>query len=90
MEEIMNQLNAEAQTALREFTTLANRETGYSHPRDFERWCKFVLACYTNGNHPDDGLLSDWLLGNGWQQDMVDKLVIQFNYSISLLNKYNK
>lgn len=73
---------------LQNFSKLANKSTGHSHHCDFSRWCDFVF--YISRNKIALGVddLMRWFIENGWTDDIADKMSLDYEYSIQLLDKY--
>lgn len=76
--------------ALSGFSNLANKNTRNTHPSDHLRWEKFViLAHQSQGDLPAD-ILMRWLVEvDGWDETSADRLSIDFENGISLLQLYD-
>lgn len=87
---IVETIGRDALQALKSFSTSANKTTGNIHPYDFERWCDFIFIIVRKNIELSSFELESWLLENGWDSEMASKLAIDFEYSISLLEKYEQ
>jgi hypothetical protein len=87
---IIDTIGNEAFQSLKSFTNLANKSTGNSNPYDFERWCEFVFIIFRKNIELSSTELEVWLIENGWGEEMASKLALDFEYSISLLEKYEQ
>lgn len=70
---------------LRSFSSAANKSTSASHPRDRERWNRFVIAAHEAGRDMDPDLLVSWLMQEGWPDSAAYELVVQFEQARSIL-----
>lgn len=87
---LIESIGKEAFGALKSFSNNANKSSGYSHPYDFERWCDFVFIIYRNDIEVSISELINWFEENGWDDEMANKLGLDFEYSIDLLKKYEQ
>jgi hypothetical protein len=87
---LIDTIGSEAFQSLKSFSSLANKSTGNSHPYDFERWCEFVFIIFRKSIDLSSTELEAWLVENRWSDDMASKLALDFEYSISLLEKYEQ
>jgi hypothetical protein len=84
-------LSPDAVKLLHQFSTLANKSTGASHPRDRSRWNKFVIA-----THRDQCKLGGSELGQilveheHWPEDKAAELAILFEYERSILHDFDE
>lgn len=74
--------------ALTRFSACANKSTGHSHPCDFDRWCEFVISSFRSTKHIGVTDLMNWLIENGWSDDMANELALDYEYSLDLLEHY--
>jgi hypothetical protein len=80
-------LSPNALKLLRQFSGLANKSTGASHPRDRARWNDFVIAahrdqCKIGGEELSRILIED----ENWPEGKASELGILFEYERSLLD----
>lgn len=87
---LIDTIGSEAFQSLKSFSSIANKSTGNTHPYDFERWCEFVFIIFRKSIDLSTTELEAWLIENGWSDDMASKLALDFEYSISLLEKYEQ
>lgn len=87
---IIDTIGKDAYHALKSFSMLANKSSGNTHPYDFERWCEFIFIIFRKNIELNSSELEGWLLENGWDSDIALKLALDFEYSISLLEKYEQ
>jgi hypothetical protein len=75
---------------LKSFSALANKSTGASHPRDQERWFKFLIAAYLAPARLDSDQLVRWLSEiEGWSIDTAHELARDYEFALQLLEKYD-
>jgi len=77
----------DVQRALVWFSDNANRSSGASHPRDKERWQKFVIAAHRANAPLATDVLNDWLIHEGWTSDAAHELSIEYENGRSLLDQ---
>lgn len=83
-------LKPDVAKALRRFSTLANKSTGASHPKDQERWFEFLIAAYRTSAGLDPDRLARWLSEvEGWPADTARELAIDYEFGLALLEKYD-
>ncbi len=70
------------------FSNLANKSTGNTNSFDFGCWCDFVFAVFKNNIALSSTDLQNWLMENGWLEEMANKLSIDYEYTIEVLTKY--
>lgn len=70
------------------FSNYSNKSTGHSHPMDFARWCDFIFYVQKNKCQLSSIDFQNWLIENGWNEEMSQKLAIDYEYSLDLLNRY--
>jgi hypothetical protein len=85
-----NWMDGSVAAALRRFSTLANKSTGASHPRDQERWFEFLIAAHRTSARFDPDRLARWLVEvEGWPGDTAHELAIDYEFALGLLQKYD-
>lgn len=72
------------------FSETSNHATGHSHPLDFKKWVDFIFAIHLQKNNLSANDLYHWLLEHGWGDEKANDLSLDFEYSISLLEEYDK
>lgn len=87
---IIDSIGKDAFQALNSFSISANKVTGNTHPYDFERWCDFIFIIFRKDIQLSSTELENWLLENGWDSEISSQLALDFEYSISLLEKYEQ
>ncbi len=81
----------EAADALHRFSVTANKSTGSSHPADRRRWFEFIFAAHSARSRLDTDILARWLTEvEGWPSEIVEDLMIQYEFGISLLTEYDR
>ena len=84
-------LSEEAVGRLERFSSTANKGTGSSHPRDFERWASFLIQAHSEGSSLDAETLQRWLIEEkGWPAETADELAIQYEFARNLLGAYDR
>lgn len=71
---------------LHNFSVLANKSTGSSHPCDRNRWFDFLIAVQKKRISLDTDLLIHSLMEDGWSEDRAHDLAIEFEFAIGLLD----
>ena len=85
--QVQDVLDKDTVDLLKTFSSCANKSTGTAHPRDAKRWFKFIFSSFKNGEI-DTHTLHDFLIEDGWAEDMAFELIIKYEYSIDLLKDY--
>lgn len=75
--------------SLKQFSALANMSTGASHPRDQERWFKFLTLSYNCEDLYVD-LVINTLIEYGWPEDKAYELGLQYEFSCDLLKYFQE
>lgn len=77
-------------SALKRFSSLANKSTGRSHPLDEERWLDFIIAAHRGGGPLDSEQLSRWLIEvERWSDEIAHELASDYSMGMDLLNRYD-
>ncbi|MEY8847357.1 hypothetical protein AB9K26_00960 [Psychroserpens sp. XS_ASV72] len=90
VKKLINSIGDDAFNALKSFSIGANKTTGNTHPYDFKRWCDFIFIVFRNKIKLDVDELIFWLEENGWDSDMANRLGLEFEYSLNLLENYER
>ncbi len=84
-------LSDESIKLLKDFSHLANKNTGSAHPSDRRRWNRFVLSVFKAGEELPPSFLGRWLREvDGWENYAAQELVIEFERELDLLRQYNE
>ncbi|MFC3712528.1 hypothetical protein ACFOMD_08105 [Sphingoaurantiacus capsulatus] len=75
----------EVATLLKQFSGAANKTTGSSHPADFKRWAKFLIAVHRCHAAVDTPLLREALKEHGWPNETAEELISEFEFAQDLL-----
>jgi hypothetical protein len=79
-------LPAAAASALRQFSTSANRATGTAHPQDAAKWDKFVILAHREHASMAPETLQRWLVEDEhWDDDVANELALQYESARRLL-----
>lgn len=79
----------EAAAALHRFSVTANKSTGSKHPSDRRRWFDFIFAAHRAQSRLDSQILARWLTEvEEWPSEVVEDLVIQYEFGVALLEEY--
>lgn len=89
-DKISNYIGDDGEKILLLFSEMANKSTGCSHPMDFNRWCDFIFVCHDFRERPGTDLLRDWLYGHGWSEKVAEELVLKYEYSLEMLDRYDQ
>ncbi len=85
-----------AGTAVRDtlamFSRAANLSTGASHPMDAERFDDFVIETARLGpeRRPGADTIAEWLVADGWSDDMAWDLALQYEQGLRLLDRKSR
>lgn len=78
-----------ADEALRLFSGAANKATGSSHPADWQRWLKFLVAVHRTRVSIVPEKLSKWLIEDEqWPEESAQKLGFQYEFALDVLRQY--
>lgn len=75
----------EAGKLLKQFSSLANKSTGSSHPSDQERWFAFIVETCKKDKHVNTSDLVRVLCEQGWSEDSAHRLVIEYEFARDLI-----
>jgi len=81
-------VSKESAEKLRYFSRAANKSTGSSHPLDEQRWFDFIVSVAQKNDHLDAPRLRQWLIENGWTEDIAHELSSDYEKGIALLKYY--
>jgi hypothetical protein len=70
---------------LRSFSRLANKSNAASHPNDRERWLKYLAVSLVEGERADRELLEDWLIEDGWPDEIARELGHEYEFADELI-----
>jgi len=87
---LINTIGEDAYKALESFSHGANKTTGNTHPFDFKRWCDFIFIIFRKKIELNIDELIVWLEENGWDNDIANRLGLEFEYSLNLLENYER
>lgn len=76
----------DVEAALIQFSNLANKSTGSSHPRDRERWFRFLVLANNKEADLSGELVIRTLVELGWSEERAYDLGIEFEFSQELLD----
>lgn len=77
-------------SALKRFSSLANKSTGRAHPLDEERWLDFIIAAHRSGRPLESEQLSRWLIEvERWSDEIAYELASDYSMGMDLLNRYD-
>lgn len=82
---IRAELGDAAADLLEQFSGAANMATGSSHPADFSRWARFLLAVHRSGKRLDGDLLTVTLVEQDWPPEKARELVEEHAFAERLL-----
>lgn len=78
-------------SALRAFSSGANKSTGSTHPLDRKRWFDFLLAVHRSPTTPDLEQLLRWLVeSEGWPDETAVELIRECQFGLDLLKHRTK
>jgi hypothetical protein len=84
-------MNPAVAKLLEQFSGLANKSTGSSHPYDQERWFAFIAAAHRSGHPLGVDQLGRWLVEHGgWSSERAHELTIEYEQALALLSYYDQ
>jgi len=84
-------LSKDAILALKRFSKGANKSTGSAHPSDNERWISFLISAHSEKSPLTPTDLGRWLVEDeAWPEDVVNDLLVEYEFSRELLRAYEK
>ena len=84
-------ISEEAAAVLHRFSVTANKSMGSSHPADRGGWFEFIFAVHRARDRLDSDILARWLAEvEEWPSEVVEDLVIQYEFGIALLTEYDR
>ena len=84
---IENLMSADAFRLLRQFSAMANKSTGSSHPMDCERWFAFLVTLRRSNHGLDTHSLLRWLVEvEQWPDEAAQDLASQFEFAMGSLD----
>jgi hypothetical protein len=88
--DIATLLKPPAFSALRAFSSLANKSTGSSHPLDRDRWLRFIVLEHEGGTELRAEILRRWLIEEEkWPESEAFDLESEFELAGKLLRLYD-
>ncbi|HEY9792877.1 MAG TPA: hypothetical protein V6D22_20925 [Candidatus Obscuribacterales bacterium] len=86
---VIQALPPRSQQLLEKFGQAANKSTGISEPRDFERFCKFVVMAHEENVELPDHALREYLQEHGWPAEQAEITSKRFTAACLLLKMYD-
>lgn len=87
--ELEDMLSVPVARLLRQFSVLANKSTGSSHPLDRKRWFSFIIAAHSVRSRLAADELERWLsLNGGWSPERATELALEYEFARELLSQY--
>jgi hypothetical protein len=84
-------LSPQSADKLRYFCISANKHTGSVHPADRESWYDFLTSVHNAGEDLGSSTLARWLQeSGGWDDEWADKLAIEYEFALGLLEYFDK
>lgn len=91
MQEVKDWMDASAVEALKRFSSLANKSTGASYPRDQERWFVFLIQAHRASKRINSEKLARWLHEvENWPEEAARELAIDYEFALDLLGQYDR
>ncbi|EGR2987878.1 hypothetical protein DMW08_26210, partial [Vibrio parahaemolyticus] len=78
-------VGTKAGNLLEQFSSLANKSTGSSHPSDQKRWFAFILETCKQNKYVNSSDLARVLCEQGWSENSAQKLVIEYEFARDLI-----
>ena len=87
---ITDWISNQAADLLDQFSSLANKSTGAGHPKDFERWARFLIRTHKDDADLDSDFLLQWLVEKlEWPEDRAERLSRDYEFARNLLKIYD-
>jgi len=83
--DLQRELDALTHDALTMFSAAANKATGSGHPSDRGRWFDFLVLLHRSGYDLTPDVLQDWLMADGWSEEVAHRLILEFEFAQGLL-----
>jgi hypothetical protein len=84
---VANMMSAEAFKRLQEFSSMANKSTGSSHPHDRGRWIEFLQTLHSTKHRFDSHSLVRWLTEvEEWPVEVAHEMQSEFEFAMELLD----
>lgn len=84
-------ISAGAKRQLQNFSNLANKGSGASHPLDRRRWLDFIIVVHQEGARLPQEVLQKWLVDElHWPDTIAADLTADFGNGIELLERYDE
>jgi hypothetical protein len=87
---VIQALPPRSQQLLEKFGEGANKNTGISEARDFERFCKFAIMAHAENVTLPDHALREYLEEHGWPPEQAEVTARRFTASCLLLKLYDE
>ena len=88
---ISDWVSSEAADLLERFSVLANMSTGAGHPKDFQRWARFLIQTHRENSTLHSSFLSQWLVEElGWPPNRAESLARDYQFARDLLKVYDE
>jgi len=86
---LTDHLSPEAAHALERFSHSANHDTGTSHPSDQLTFDRFLILAHDTHGTLSVPELENWLIDQNWSGKLAERLTIQYEQGLSLLERYD-
>jgi hypothetical protein len=83
--DLQRELDSATHDALAAFSIAANKATGSGHPSDRRRWLDFLVLLHRSGYELTPDVLQDWLMADGWSEEVAHRLILEFEFAQGLL-----
>ncbi len=88
--EVILALPPRTATHLDDLCEHANKQLGISMPKDFERFCKFVIIAHEENVQLPEEALCAYFEEHGWSHDPADAIAKRYKAAGVLLNMYDR
>jgi len=86
-ESIEDWISADSVQKLKQFSAIANKSTGSSHPCDQQRWFAFLVSVHAEHRKLHSDYLVRWLVEcDGWPEDIARELASEYDFAMELLD----
>jgi len=90
-EDLRDWMSAKAASLLQEFSSIANRSTGSSHPLDRQRWLAFLVTIHQEKSTLTSSQLKRWFVEEAhWHSDIAGDLIMQFEFAMDVLKAHDE
>ena len=88
--EVLTSLPPKSAQWLESFCEQSNKAMGLSQPKDFDRFCKFVIVAHDQNVDLPVEALAEYLKSHGWSEEHADAVAKRYAAASKLLKMYDQ